>query len=104
MNRIDNVDELLEELVTGRWHPKSANPLASSNYPGLSYSCGCGSDHMLSFTDFIMVGNPVKFVFFCDNDYLTGIRVKGIFKQKSYELWTCKKSLYLEAIEAFGSD
>ena len=104
MNKINNIDELLEELVTDKWHPKSANPIASSNYPGLNYSCGCGSNHTLSITDFLMIGPPAKFVFICDNDYLTGVRVKGIFKQKPYELWTCKKSLYLEAVEVFGSD
>ena len=104
MNKINNIDELLEELVTGKWHPKSANPIASSNYPGLNYSCGCGSNHTLSITDFLMIGPPAKFVFICDNDYLTGVRVKGIFKQNPYELWTCKKSLYLEAVEVFGSD
>ena len=27
-----------------------------------------------------------------------GVRVKGIFKQKSYELWTCERILYLEAV------
>ena len=99
MNEINNPEELMVELVKGKWFPKSANPAASSDYPGLSYNCGCGSSHLLSYTDFIMVGNPVKFVFFCENDYLTGVRVKGIFRQKSYELWTCKKNLYLEAID-----
>jgi hypothetical protein len=59
---------------------------------------------MLSVTDFIMIGTPVKFVFFCENDYLTGVKVKGFFKQKSIELWTCKKSLYLEAVKKVNKD
>ena len=96
MKTINNSEELIIELIEGKWHPKSANPMASSDYQGLTYNCG--SSHLLSYTDFIMVGAPAKFVFFCENDYLTGVRVKGIFKQKSYELWTCKKSLYLEAV------
>ena len=99
MKKITKVDDLVEELVTGQWHPKSANPIFSSDYPGLHFSCGCGSDHALSFTDFIMIGTPVKFVFFCENDYLTGVRVKGMFRQRAIELWTCKKSLYLKAVK-----
>jgi hypothetical protein len=104
MKTIINSEELITELVEGKWHPKSANPMASSDYPGLAYECGCGSSHLLSYTDFIMVGAPVKFVFLCENDYLTGVRVKGIFKQKSYELWTCKKTLYLEAVEKVNEE
>ena len=97
MKKINSSEELIMELVEGKWSPKSANPAASSDYIGLSYKCGCGSSHLLSYSDFIMIGFPARFVFFCENDYLTAVRVKGIFKQKSYELWTCKKSLYLKA-------
>ena len=28
-----------------------------------------------------------KFIFQCENDYLTAVKVKGLFKQKSIELW-----------------
>jgi len=28
-----------------------------------------------------------KFIFQCEGDYLTAVKVKGLFKQKSIELW-----------------
>ena len=97
MNEITNPDDLVRELVGGGWRPKSANPIASSNYQDLTYKCGCGAHHVLRDTNFILIGMPVKFVFNCQNDYLTGVQVKGFFSQKSIELWTCKNEVYLEA-------
>jgi hypothetical protein len=97
MNKITNPDDLVRELVGGGWRPKSANPIASSDYVGLNYKCGCGDHHALRDTSFILIGTPVKFVFNCHNDYLTGVQVKGFFSQKSIELWTCKNQVYLEA-------
>ena len=47
MKTIINSEELITELVEGKWHPKSANPMASSDYPELAYECGCGSSHLL---------------------------------------------------------
>ena len=99
MKEITDVDEIIEELVTGRWFPRSANPATSSNYPGLSYKCGCGAEHPLISSDFIMVGTPVKFVFICEKNYMTGVRVKGMFRQNCIELWTCTHDLYLKAAE-----
>ena len=104
MKELTNADDLVYELVSGRWAPKSANPMASSDYPGLTYKCGCGEEHLLSYTKFIMVAAPVKFVFVCDNEYMTGVRVKGMFSQKSIELWTCKNELYLEAVEKVNTE
>ena len=97
MKEITNPTDLVKELVSGGWHPKSANPMASSDYKGLTYQCGCGDMHILRDTSFILIGVPVKFVFNCHNDYLTGVQVKGFFTQKSIELWTCKNEVYLEA-------
>ena len=99
MEKFNEIDQIINELVVGNWHPRSANPNASSDYIGLSYKCGCGSNHLLSSTKFIMIGMPVKFVFLCSKDYMTGVRVKGFFKQKAIELWTCKYDLYLKAAE-----
>ena len=102
MKELTNADDLVYELVSGRWAPNLLI-LASSDYPGLTYKCGCGEEHLLSYTKFIMVAAPVKFVFVCDNEYMTGVRVKGMFSE-TIELSTCKNELYLEAVEKVNSE
>ena len=99
MKIIESVDELKNELAKVGWFPREKNPRVTSNYPRLNYECGCGDKHLLEYAIFDLVAPPAKFIFQCENDYLTAVSVKGIFKQKSIELWSCKLDLYSKAFK-----
>ena len=68
-------------------------------YNGIPYECGCGDKHLLEYAVFDLVAPPAKFIFQCENDYLTAVKVKGLFKQKSIELWSCKLDLFSKAFK-----
>ena len=76
---ITEVDDLVEQYIKDMWSHKSGNPYSSSDYKGLTFSCGCGEEHILRDTDYNLIALPVKFIFECRNGFMTAIRVKGIF-------------------------
>jgi len=99
MEVITNVDDLVDQYIKDMWAHKSGNPYSSSDYNGLTYSCGCGEEHILRDTDYNLIAVPVKFIFECRNGFMTAVRVKGMLFQKSIEMWSCKSDLFFQAQE-----
>tara|TARA_B100001989_G_C24291677_1_gene341311 strand:+ start:158 stop:475 length:318 start_codon:yes stop_codon:yes gene_type:complete len=104
MKVLRSVDEAVEEFSKLKIQPP--NKLTSTNYPdGLVFECGCESGgHRVNDPTNTVIGIqfPVYFVMRCVNDYLTFFRVKGIFTQKAYTIWTCDKKTGQEALKKIG--
>ena len=91
MEEIKDLKSLEETVDKENWSSYGA---ASPTYGALTFECGCGNEHVLEETTHVTCAFPVKFLFQCSNGITTLVRVKGIFKQKSYSEWFCKSSLF----------
>ena len=103
MEIINDPEKLLDLYFLDKWKHRDINPYISSDYSNgdkaLTFECGCGEDHILRNTNFYFIATPVKFIFNCNNDYLTAVRVKGLFFQKAISKWSCKKDILSKALE-----
>jgi len=97
MRIIEDVKELVQAYIQDRWTHRDANPYSSSDYNDLYFDCGCTEQHILRDTKYNLIAQPVKFIFECNNGFMTAVRVKGILFQKSIELWSCKADLFWKA-------
>ena len=67
------------------------------------YKCGCKNDHRLndeSVLVFSMARPGVNFLFLCPKNFYSMVSIKGFFKTKTETLWTCKKKVFIEYMEA----
>lgn len=103
MKIVNDSKELLDLFILDKWKDRDINPRISSDYSNgdklLTYECGCGEDHFLRDTNFNLIAFPVKFIFHCKNNYLTAVRVKGLFFQKAISKWSCKKDIFHKTLE-----
>jgi|ETNmetMinimDraft_28_1059901.scaffolds.fasta_scaffold226421_1 hypothetical protein len=83
-----------QTILSGWWHHRDKNPSISSDYGELTYQCGCEESHILRDTDFTFIARPVKFLFHCSNNYLTSVRVKGLFTAKIISNWSCTVEVF----------
>ena len=91
--------QLTKFLIESKLNPINKFNSTWGYKDSLVHSCGCWEkEHKVNDRDTKMVlsGVPVKFLLLCANDYLTCIRVKGIFKLKVENYWTCDAKLYDE--------
>lgn len=89
MKVIEEPKELLNLIYQDNWQHRDKNPFVSSDYKSLTYECGCGENHILRDTDFTLIAPIVQFIFHCNNNYLTAVKVKGFFSQKAISKWSC---------------
>jgi len=97
---IKNIDELLLTYAKEMW--REMRGLDYDYYhinERLHYDCGCGEQHILRDTEYNLITMPMSFIFECNNNYMTAVRVKGSFVQRSIELWSCTSDLFAQAQE-----
>ena len=96
MEKLNTCDEVINAFANEKLMSKEK---FSNNYFGVFYECGCGENHDVNSSIYNMCAFNVKFFFECYNGYVTFVKIKGIFKMRAVELWTCKKEIYYEAID-----
>jgi len=69
------------------------------------YECGWKNIHRLndeSVLVFSMARPGVNFLFLCPKNFYSMVSVKGFFKTKANTVWTCKKKVFIDYMEALG--
>ena len=104
MKVIKNKEELIQELSVAKL--QKPNALTSTKYGDkVVYECGCKSkQHRINDPSnrVFAIAMPVKFVIECENGFICFIQVKGFFKQTVNTFWTCKSTLFIEALKDLG--
>ena len=103
MKKFDNSLEVFSQLRimfnNGELVPTS---YMSPDYKALYYDCGCGQQHLLASTQYVLCAKgPIRFFFICENAICTLVSVKGFFKQASAEEWFVDSSIFLDAFSRF---
>ena len=85
----------------------SANSGAGPKYSGLSFECGCEKKtHSFEIEHYRILATafPVYFLVVCANEFVSLVRVKGLFRQRSITEWTCHADLLATSLLAMGLD
>ena len=48
--------------------------------PAFYYECGCSETHALRDTPYTHVAPIVNFIFYCENGFMTVVKIKGVFR------------------------
>ena len=48
--------------------------------PAFYYECGCSETHALRDTPYKHVAPIVNFIFYCENGFITAVKIKGVFR------------------------
>jgi len=90
MVEIVTLEEFMDQTLGGR--PNRANMTA---YDGKEYECGCGDFHIIECLDqnnsepaVIRELSGMRFVFSCQNGYVTCVKISGIFTVKLKSLFS----------------
>ena len=67
--------------------------------PAFYYECGCLETHALRDTPYKHVAPIVNFIFYCENGFMTAVKIKGVFRLRPIVLWTCKLEVFIEMTE-----
>ena len=101
MKILNNSHEVENILSSYSW--KNAGSVSPFGYHAY-YDCGCGGQHVLSEGrfDFIAWSKPGAFSGFifllrCEENWVTGVRVKGMIKQTVSEDFSFNSELMLDA-------
>lgn len=96
MLKIASEHQLVDLLRGQRTTPAEAQ---SPRFEGVSFECGCGERHLATDTRHFMCGGINEFFFICDQEFVSLVKFKGIFRVKPLTRWTCEYPIYRSALE-----
>ena len=94
LNCIEDPEELLKIYIKKRWEEPQSS-LISSDYPSLYYKCGCSENHALRDTLYTHVAPLINFIFYCENGFMTAVKIKGVIRLRPIVLWTCSQAVFI---------
>ena len=98
LNCIEDPEELLKIYIKKRWEEPQSS-LISSDYPSLYYKCGCSENHALRDTLYTHVAPLINFIFYCENGFMTAVKIKGVIRLRPIVLWTCSLEVFVVMIQ-----
>jgi hypothetical protein len=95
MQLISEEASLVELLRKQRVTPQESQ---TPHFEGVQFECGCGHKHLATETAHFMCGGINEFFFICEQEFVSLVKFKGIFRVTPLTRWTCEHSIYQSAL------